>query len=37
MERSLPRLLDRLPPDEAAEWRTRIATEAARLDAAEAA
>ena len=36
MDRTLPRLLDRLPPDEAADWRTRIAAEAARLDAAEA-
>jgi len=34
MERGVPRLLAALPDDEAADWRARIAAEAARLDAA---
>ena len=34
MERNVPKMLSVLPPDEAEHWRARIATEAARLDAA---
>lgn len=34
MERTVPKLLAVLPSDEAEDWRTRIAAEAARLDAA---
>jgi len=33
LERTMPRLLAVLPPDEAEDWRGRIAAEAARLDA----
>ena len=35
MDRGVPRLLAVLPPDEADDWRRRIATEAARLDTAD--
>lgn len=34
MDRTVPKLLAVLPPDEAEEWRGRIDAEAARLDAA---
>jgi len=34
MDRTVPKLLDVLPPEEAADWRARIEAEAARLDAA---
>lgn len=34
MDRTVPKLLAVLPPDEAEDWRGRIAAEAARLDAA---
>lgn len=34
MDRTVPKLLAVLPPDEAADWRARIAAQAARLDAA---
>lgn len=34
MERTVPKLLDVLPPDEAARWRIDLAAQAARLDAA---
>ena len=34
MDRTVPKLLAVLPPDEAADWRTRIEAQAARLDAA---
>ena len=33
MDRTVPKLLAVLPPEEAAEWRSRIETEAKRLDA----
>lgn len=34
MDRTVPKLLAVLPPDEADDWRNRIAAEAARLDEA---
>lgn len=34
MDRTVPKLLAVLPPDEAADWRARIDAETARLDAA---
>ena len=34
MDRTVPKLLAVLPPEEAADWRSRISAEAARLDAA---
>ncbi|WP_339915599.1 hypothetical protein [uncultured Brevundimonas sp.] len=34
MDRTVPKLLAVLPPDEADDWRGRIAAEATRLDAA---
>jgi hypothetical protein len=34
MDRTVPKLLAVLPPEEAADWRGRLAAEAARLDAA---
>jgi hypothetical protein len=34
MDRTVPKLLAVLPPDEAGDWRDRIAAQAARLDAA---
>lgn len=34
MDRTVPKLLAALPPDEAEDWRGRIDAEAARLDAA---
>ncbi len=37
MERNTPKMLAVLAPDEAAEWRARIAAQAARLDGAVAA
>lgn len=33
MDRTVPKLLAVLPPDEAADWTARIAAETARLDA----
>ncbi len=35
MDRTVPKLLDVLPPDEAEDWRGRLAVEAARLGAAQ--
>lgn len=37
MERTVPKLLDVLPPEEAEDWRSRFAAEVARLDAAQQA
>lgn len=37
MERTVPKLLDVLPPDEAADWRARIDEQVARLNAAQQA
>ncbi len=37
MERTVPKLLAVLPPEEAADWGARIAQQAARLDGAAAA
>ena len=34
MERTVPKLLGVLPPEEAEDWRGRFASETARLDAA---
>lgn len=35
MERTVPKLLAVLPPEEAADWSARLATETARLNAAD--